>query len=63
MGISQVFRMVSGLALGLATCVGMSDQTAPTTKGEATHIRGFKSAMKEEEKPANRRDLNVKEDL
>jgi hypothetical protein len=38
MGISQVFRMVSGLALGLATCVGMSDQTAPTTKGEATHM-------------------------
>lgn len=38
MGISQVFRMVSGLAFGLATCVGMSDQTAPTTKGEATHM-------------------------
>ena len=38
MGISRVFRMVSGLALGLATCVGMSDQTAPTTKGEATHM-------------------------
>ena len=38
MGISQVFRMVSGLALGLATCVGMSDQTAPTTKAEATHM-------------------------
>jgi len=30
--------MVSGLALGLATCVGMSDQTAPTTKAEATHM-------------------------
>jgi hypothetical protein len=38
MGISRVFRMVSGLALGLATCVGMSDQTAPTTKAEATHM-------------------------
>jgi uncharacterized protein (DUF302 family) len=30
--------MVSGIALGIATCVGMSDQTAPTTKGEAMHI-------------------------
>jgi uncharacterized protein (DUF302 family) len=38
MGISRVFRMVSGLALGLATCAGMSDQTAPTTKAEATHM-------------------------
>jgi len=38
MDISRVFRMVSGIALGLATCVGMSDQTAPTTKGEAMHI-------------------------
>src|SRR5580692_12759375 len=38
MSISRVFRMVSGIALGLATCVGMSGQTAPTTKGEATHM-------------------------
>src|ERR1700689_3810927 len=38
MDISRVFRMVSGTALGLATCLGMSDQTAPTTKGEAMHI-------------------------
>jgi hypothetical protein len=38
MGILRVFQMVSGLALGLATCVGMSDQTAPTTKAEATHM-------------------------
>jgi hypothetical protein len=38
MGISRVFWTVFGIALGLATCVGMSDQTAPTTKGEAMHI-------------------------
>jgi uncharacterized protein (DUF302 family) len=38
MDISRVFRMVSGIALGIAACVGMSDQTAPTTKGEAMHI-------------------------
>src|SRR5580700_10918129 len=38
MSISRVFRMVSGIALGLATCVGMSHRTAPTTKGEAMHI-------------------------
>src|SRR6266851_3114831 len=38
MGILRVFQMVSGIALGLATCVGMSDQTAPTTKGGATHM-------------------------
>ena len=30
--------MVSGIALGLATCVGMADQTAPTAKGETMHI-------------------------
>jgi uncharacterized protein (DUF302 family) len=36
MRISQIFRMVSGLALGLATCAGMSGQT--TTKGEAKHM-------------------------
>jgi uncharacterized protein (DUF302 family) len=38
MGISRVFRTVSGIVLGLAMCVGMSDQTAPATKGEATHM-------------------------
>jgi uncharacterized protein (DUF302 family) len=38
MGILRVFQMVSGIALGLSTCVGMSDQTAPTTKEEATHM-------------------------
>src|SRR5215472_4857020 len=38
MDISQGFRMVSGLAVGLATCVGMSDQPAQTTKGEATRM-------------------------
>src|SRR6204780_4526482 len=38
MDTSRVFRTVSGIVLGLATCVGMSDQAAPTTKGEATHM-------------------------
>src|ERR1700722_572904 len=38
MDISRVFRMVSGIALGLARCVGMSYQTAPTTKGKSMHI-------------------------
>lgn len=38
MGISRVFRTVSGIVLGLATCIGMSGQTAPTTKGEATQM-------------------------
>jgi uncharacterized protein (DUF302 family) len=38
MGTSRVFRTVSGIVLGLATCAGMSDQAAPTTKGEATHM-------------------------
>ena len=38
MDTSRVLWMVSGIALGLATCVGMSDQTAPATKGEAMHI-------------------------
>ena len=38
MGISRVFPTVSGIALGLATCIGMSGQTAPITKGEATHM-------------------------
>ena len=38
MSISRVFPTVSGIALGLATCIGMSGQTAATTKGEATHM-------------------------
>jgi uncharacterized protein (DUF302 family) len=38
MGISRVFRMVSVIALGLATCVGMSGQRAPTTNGKAKHM-------------------------
>jgi uncharacterized protein (DUF302 family) len=38
MGIPRVFRTVSGIALGLAICIGMSGQTAATTKGEATHM-------------------------
>ena len=38
MGISRVFRTVSGIALGLVTCIGMSGQTAAATKGKATHM-------------------------
>jgi uncharacterized protein (DUF302 family) len=38
MGIAGALRAVSGIALGLSTCLGMSDQAAPTTTGEATHM-------------------------
>jgi uncharacterized protein (DUF302 family) len=38
MSISRVFPTLSGIALGLATCIGMSSQTAATTKGEATRM-------------------------
>jgi uncharacterized protein (DUF302 family) len=38
MVVSRIFRVVSPIALGLAMCVGMSGQTAPTTKGVATHV-------------------------
>jgi uncharacterized protein (DUF302 family) len=37
MSIVRNVRMVSGIALGLATCVGMSGQTT-TTKGEAKQM-------------------------
>jgi uncharacterized protein (DUF302 family) len=37
MSISRNVRMVFGLALGSATCVGVSGQT--TTRGEAKHMR------------------------
>jgi uncharacterized protein (DUF302 family) len=37
LAIAVVVRTISGLALGLATCVGMSAQTA-TTKGAAMHM-------------------------
>jgi uncharacterized protein (DUF302 family) len=36
---SQVFRMVSVIALGLATSVGTSGQRASTTNGKAKHMR------------------------
>src|ERR1700690_2470262 len=38
MGISRVSRTVSGIVLGLATCIGMSGQTAATLKGEASSM-------------------------
>jgi sec-independent protein translocase protein TatA len=48
---------------GIALLVFGPKKLPELGKGIGEGIRGFKSAMKEEEKPANRRDLNVKEDL
>ena len=48
---------------GIALLVFGPKKLPELGKGIGETIRGFKSAMKEEEKPANRRDLNVKEDL
>jgi sec-independent protein translocase protein TatA len=48
---------------GIALLVFGPKKLPELGKGIGEAIRGFKSAMKEEEKPANRRDLNVKEDL
>src|SRR5580698_1765385 len=38
MGILRAFQVFSSIALGLATCIGMSGQTAATTKGGAAHM-------------------------
>jgi sec-independent protein translocase protein TatA len=48
---------------GIALLVFGPKKLPELGKGIGEGIHGFKSAMKEEEKPANRRDLNVKEDL
>jgi sec-independent protein translocase protein TatA len=48
---------------GIALLVFGPKKLPELGKGIGEGISGFKSAMKEEEKPANRRDLNVKEDL
>jgi sec-independent protein translocase protein TatA len=48
---------------GIALLVFGPKKLPELGKGIGEGIRGFKSAMKEQEKPANRRDLNVKEDL
>jgi sec-independent protein translocase protein TatA len=48
---------------GIALLVFGPKKLPELGKGIGEAIRGFKSAMKEEEKPANRRDLNAKEDL
>jgi sec-independent protein translocase protein TatA len=50
-------------SFGIALLVFGPKKLPELGKGIGEAIRGFKSAMKEEEKPANRRDLNVKEDL
>jgi len=48
---------------GIALLVFGPKKLPELGKGIGEAIRGFRSAMKEEEKLANRRDLNVKEDL
>ena len=48
---------------GIALLVFGPKKLPELGKGAGEAIRSFKSAMKEEEKPANRRDLKVKEDL
>ena len=48
---------------GIALLVFGPKKLPELGKGLGEGIRGFKSAMKEEEKPANRRDLNIKEVL
>ena len=59
-----LFQPIHVLAIfGIALLVFGPKKLPELGKGIGEAIRGFKSAMKEEEKPANRRDLNVKEDL
>jgi sec-independent protein translocase protein TatA len=48
---------------GIALLVFGPKKLPELGKGIGEGIRGFKSAMKGDEKPTNRRDLNVKEDL
>ena len=48
---------------GIALLVFGPKKLPELDKGVGEAIRGFKSAMEEEEEPANRRHLNVKEDL
>jgi sec-independent protein translocase protein TatA len=48
---------------GIALLVFGPKKLPELGKGVGEAIRGFKSAMEEEEEPANRRHLNVKEDL
>jgi sec-independent protein translocase protein TatA len=48
---------------GIALLVFGPKKLPELGKGIGEGIRGFKSAMKEGEKPTNRRDLNVKEVL
>jgi sec-independent protein translocase protein TatA len=59
-----LFQPMHLLAIfGIALLVFGPKKLPELGKGIGEAIRGFKSAMKEKEKPANRRDLNVKEDL
>ena len=51
------------LIFGIALLVFGPKKLPELGKGVGEAIRGFKSAMKEEEKPPNRRDLNAKEVL
>lgn len=60
-GLYQPIHLL--VIFGIALLVFGPKKLPELGKGIGEAIRGFKSAMKEEEKPANRRDLNGKEDL
>ena len=60
-GLSQPMHLL--VIFGIALLVFGPKKLPELGKGIGEAIRGFKSAMKEEEKPANRRDLNIKEVL
>ena len=60
-GLFQPMHLL--VIFGIALLVFGPKKLPELGKGIGEAIRGFKSAIKEEEKPANRRDLNVKEDL
>ena len=60
-GLFQPMHLL--VIFGIALLVFGPKKLPELGKGIGEGIRSFKSAMKEEEKLANRRDLNVKEDL
>ena len=60
-GLFQPMHLL--VIFGIALLVFGPKKLPELGKGIGEAIRGFRSAMKEEEKLANRRDLNVKEDL
>ena len=60
-GLFQPMHLL--VIFGIALLVFGPKKLPELGKGIGEGIRGFKSATKEEEKPANRPDLNIKEDL